>query len=423
MILKARRRYVRWLVVALAILVAGLVIAGLVDTKSQPNVQFERVGRRDVEDTVVAVGRLLPLQTIAVGAEASGLVQRVFVDVNDEVAVGQVLAQIEPQRLQAQVDQARSQIVQAEASMRQAQALAARASAMVERDRANYERVAELTRRGFATRKALEEAVAQSRASSNELAAARAQSEAARGQIAGANAAYRDATTAQDRTTIRSPVAGVVIERNVDPGQALASAFQAPVLFKVASDIARMQLELMVSEADIGRVKPGQEVRFDVAAFPERLMTGRVVRVSPNAVVESGTSSYLVLVMVDNSDRLLLPGMTANAQIVTRRDQNELAVPLEALQFDPATTPGALPSSLRVRVGRGSSDAPVASRSTYVIDRSPLPPGQGRVWKETPGGLEPVIIVLGPRDARHVVVRHGNLKVDDRVAISRRSSQ
>jgi|CXWL01.1.fsa_nt_gi HlyD family secretion protein len=266
------------------------------------------VDRGEITRVVSATGTLQPLVSANVGSTVSGPVQAVLVDFNSQVREGQVLARLDPATFQQRV-------VQAQANLSQAQAQAAVANA-------DYQRYVLLEQRGFAS----EQLMVQQRAARD----------SARAAVAQAASAVATARTDLDRSVIRSPIDGVVVDRQVSVGQSVAASFQAATLFVIAQDLSRLQANITVDEADIGEVSQGMPVRFTVDAFPEREFEGRVSQVRQQGVAESGVVSYTVVVEADNPGRRLLPGMTANAEIVIEQQDNVLRVPNTALRFRPA---------------------------------------------------------------------------------------
>lgn len=266
------------------------------------------VDRGAITRVVSATGTLQPLVSANVGSTVSGPVQEVLVDFNSQVRAGQVLARLDPTPFQ-------QRIVQAQAQLAQAQAQAAVANS-------DYQRYEILQQRGFA--------------SAQLMAQQRAARDTARAAVAQAAAQVASARTDLERSVIRSPIDGVVVDRQVNVGQSVAASLQAPTLFIIAQDLSRLQANITVDEADIGEVRQGMAVRFTVDAFPEREFEGRVSQVRQQGVAESGVVSYTVVVEADNPGRQLLPGMTANAEIVLEQREDVLRIPNTALRFRPA---------------------------------------------------------------------------------------
>jgi HlyD family secretion protein len=266
------------------------------------------VDRGSITRVVSATGTLEPLISANVGSTVSGPVQEILVDFNSQVRAGQVLARLDPAPFQ-------QRLVQAQASLSQAQAQLAVAQA-------DYSRYQLLAQRGFA--------------SAQLMSQQRAARDSARAAVAQASAQVASARTDLERSVVRSPIDGVVVDRQVNVGQSVAASFQAPTLFIIAQDLARLQANITVDEADIGDVEEGMPVRFTVDAFPDREFDGRVSQVRQQGVAEQGVVSYTVVVQADNPGRQLLPGMTANAEIVIEQRDDVLRVPNTALRFRPA---------------------------------------------------------------------------------------
>ncbi|MGQ0532567.1 MAG: efflux RND transporter periplasmic adaptor subunit [Caulobacteraceae bacterium] len=290
---------------AVVLLVGWSLLNGDSDTEPYRTAEVDRGA---ITRVVSTTGTLQPLVSANVGSTVSGPVQEVLVDFNSQVQAGQVLARLDPTPFQ-------QRIVQAQAQLAQAQAQAAVANS-------DYQRYELLQQRGFA--------------SAQLIAQQRAARDTARAAVQQAAAQVAAARTDLDRSVIRSPIEGVVVDRQVNVGQPVASSLQAATLFVIAQDLSRLQANITVDEADIGEVEEGQAVRFTVDAFPDREFEGRVSQVRQQGVAESGVVSYTVVVEADNPGRQLLPGMTANAEIVLEQRENVLRVPNTALRFRPA---------------------------------------------------------------------------------------
>lgn len=295
------------------------------------------VQRGDLRVTVAATGNLQPTNEVEVGSELSGLVTEVTVDNNDRVERGQVLARLDPARLQDAITRSRAALQSAEASVAQAKATAKLTGASLQR----FEEVQKLSGGKVPSATEMDSARA-------EHARAEAAVLTAEAGVAQARAQLSSDETQFSRALIRSPVDGVVLSRQVDPGQTVAASFNAPVLFLIAEDLGRMRLEVKVDEADVGQVNAGQPATFQVDAFPGRTFPAKVERVDvgANASTSSGTGgastsssnqvvSYTAVLAVDNREGILRPGMTATAEIVTAEKRGVLLVPNAALRFAP----------------------------------------------------------------------------------------
>ncbi|WP_246022829.1 efflux RND transporter periplasmic adaptor subunit [Cognatilysobacter terrigena] len=280
-----------------------------------------KVDRGDIRVVISSTGQLSAISTVVVGSEVSGKVTDVYVDYNDHVQKGQVLARIDPSTYEAQIAQGSAQIAAAQAN-------ATEAAAALRNAEIDYARKAQLGK---------DKLVAQSDVdlARSTLERARASLAANRAQIAQQQAGTRTARVNLGRTEIRSPVDGVVLTRSIEPGQTVAASLQAPELFKLAEDLSKMKIELVVDEADIGQVTPGLRATFTVDAYPDRKFVGQVSQVRLSATTTNNVVTYPVVIEVDNRDGKLLPGMTANAEIEVSSRDNVLRVPNAALRYKP----------------------------------------------------------------------------------------
>jgi len=342
--------------------------------------QFEEVSLGDITQTVTANGTVNPVGLVNVGTQVSGTVTRLLVDFNDEVKAGQILLELDPTTTQAAVQQSSGELASAQATLRLTQAEEAR--------------MRELFAQEYVSRQDLERAI-QARE------AAQAQVQVARGKL------QRDRANL-GFTVIRSPVAGVVVSREVDVGQTVAASFQTPTLFKIARDLSRMQIDSNVAEADIGKVRMGQSVRFTVDAFPERRFEGKVHQIRLAPITEQNVVTYNVVVEVANPGQVLMPGMTAYLSIVTDGRENALLVPNAALRFKPSDTGGA---AKRPNTGGAARMARGAT------------PSKPKVYVARGSAIEPVEIEVGISDGRFSVVTAGPLQAGDRVAVEELQTQ
>ena len=299
----------------------------------------------DIRVAISATGTLSALSTVDVGSEVSGKVTEVLVDYNDHVRKGQVIARIDP-------DTFTTQIAQGDAAIASARAALANAQAALRNAEADYARKRDLAQRKLVAKSDLDLAQAQR----DQARAQVAQNEA---QIRQQQASTENAHLNLARSVIRSPVDGVVLTRAIEPGQTVAASLQAPVLFKIAEDLSRMEILLAVDESDIGQVRAGLPVSFTVDAFPDRRFRGEVRQVRLSATNTNNVVTYPVVVSVDNADQSLLPGLTANAEIEVSRRDDVLKVPNAALRYKPtgeAAAAAATPDAAAGQRGGGMND-------------------------------------------------------------------
>jgi HlyD family secretion protein len=355
----------------------------------QPQVTYltAAVERGPLSRIVSATGTVNPVTTVQVGTFVSGPIKELFVDFNSPVQQGQRVAQIDPRPFVMKV--------------KQAEATLATARAQVEKDKAdlNFKQQVLKRSRELFERNLIAKQEVESAESDYNQALAQLQLDQARFEQNAA--ALEEAKVNLGYTDIVSPVDGVVVSRNVNVGQTVAASYQTPVLFEIAQDLTKMQVNANVNESDIGVVQEEQRAFFTVDAYPERKFWGVVVQVrnAPQAV--QNVVTYDVVVSVDNSDRALKPGMTANISIITAHRDDVLKVPLAALRFRPPTM---RENGKRARqtTGRQQGESPVAGPRTGGEHR--------RVWIQADGqGLKPVPVQIGLSDDTYVELVSGDL--------------
>ncbi len=309
-------------VIAVAVVAGIAAIFALRGNNGEAKFRTEQVARGDIASSVSASGTVNPVVTVLVGTQVSGTIRRIYADFNSHVKRGQTVAEIDPSTFEAQVEQASANLQAARANVEKASAALGDASRTLQRNR-------ELLARNLIAKSDVDTA------ETNHLSAV-AGLNASRAQVAQAEAALKNAETNLRYTKIVSPVDGIVVSRNVDVGQTVAASFQTPTLFIIAGDLAKMQINASVDEADIGRVKEGQPVEFRVDAYPEEVFGGKVSQVRKAAFTVQNVVTYDVVIKVSNPGLKLLPGMTADVSIITAVKKDALKVPNAALRFRPA---------------------------------------------------------------------------------------
>ncbi len=373
--LLSRRRL--WIAVALIVIVLATVWflrSGKDSTTPSYTTEPATIGTLVVK--VSATGNLQPTNQVDVGSELSGIVEQVFVDDNDEVTQGQLLARLDLSKLEDAVARSRAGLAAADAQVLQAQATVAEARAAL----ARFRQVSQLSGGKVPSRTEMDTAEANlKRAEANEASA--------RAGVVQARAELQSNDTDVEKANIRSPINGVVLLRDIEPGQTVAASFQAPVLFTLAEDLSKMELQVDVDEADVGQVKVGQPATFSVDAWPGREYGAVITRVGFGARAEEDVVSYLTVLAVANDDLSLRPGMTGTADITTLTRENALLVPNAALRFTPSTTTETVQDK---------------SSGSVVSKLMPRPPREPRKVKVTTNGATPRVWVL--RDGRPVPV-------------------
>jgi HlyD family secretion protein len=342
---------------------------------------------------VSATGNLQPTNQVDVGSELSGIVDQVFVDDNDSVKKGQALARLDLSKLQDAVAKSRASLAAAEAQLLQAQATVAETRASL----ARFREVARLSGGKVPSKTEMDTAEANlKRAEANEASA--------RASITQARANLKSDETNLTKATIRSPIDGVVLARKVEPGQTVAASFQAPVLFTLAEDLAKMELQVDVDEADVGQVKLGQKAVFSVDAWPGRLYSAVITRVGYGSQVKDGVVSYLSVLEVGNDDLSLRPGMTGTAEITTLTRDQALLVPNAALRFTPET------ADTQQKSSRSVMSFLMPSRTRPTPKSQPVKRGAARVWVLRDGQPVPLDVQAGASNGRVTEITGGELK-------------
>ena len=304
------------------IIIGGLTTSFICVTNSkQVKYKTKPIERCTITEVVEASGTINPVNTVSVGSTVSGLIKEIYVDYNDVVKKGQILAQIDPANFEATVQQNQAQINNARANLAKLQAIA-------NYDQKQYVRYKNLYAKNFVAKSELDEKLSTYQSDLAQINAAQA-------QINQYQATLKTALTNLGYTKIIAPVDGTVISREIDLGSPVAASFQAPQLFTIAQDLTKMQIEVSVSEADIGRVEEGQDVTYTLDGYPDSTFTGKVTQVRLSPTTESNVVTYTVIVDVNNEDLKLKPGMTANVSIITDKSENVLCVPNMALKFTP----------------------------------------------------------------------------------------
>ncbi len=390
----AWRRHLKWIVLAIVAVVAVYGLFRMFGAQEEAGYATRAVERGALTVTVSATGKLAPTNQVQVGSELSGLVSRVLVDVNDRVTAGQPLALIDPERLDDAITQAQASVAAAQATVAQNQATLTEARSQL----ARFEEVSRLSGGRVPAKTELDNARAA-------VTRAAATVRASQAQVTSQQAALRSATTQRNKAIIRSPVNGVVLARQVEPGQTVAASFNTPTLFVIAEDLSAMELEVAIDEADVGQVKQGQKASFTVDAFPGETFPAVIQRVDVGSNLSAQTTttttsttaqvvSYGATLSVANPEQKLRPGMTATAEIITLQKNNVLLVPNAALRFTPSAggqeatkgggISGALVPSRRRRGGDNEKAATIrrgAKQTVYVKGED----GQPRAIEVTTG--------------------------------------
>lgn len=405
------------------ILIAVLAGAGWYLTRPEirnqaPKFLTAPIAKDPIISKVSSTGRVNPVTTVNVGSEISGLIKEIYVDYNSEVRAGQTVALIDPERIQSKVVQAQAELALAEANLAMQKASldkvrldqkAARANlnaalsqegkARVALEKAgkdlkrhkalrsrsaisgdkydeilsNHDQAEALLKTAVAQKEAQKAVIDSSQAS---IKMAEAQVEQAEAQVLIKAAMLKAVEIDLDRTVIRSPVDGVVISRDVDVGQTVAASLQAPTLFTIARDLRKMQLEVALDEADIGRIRVGQAALFSVDAFPDKKYRGRVDKIRKSPETVQNVVTYTVIVSAENQDLSLLPGMTANVELIISEIREALKIPNSALRFRPRNPEPTEPAQGEGGDSRADRRRRAAERFRQMTEALDLTPAQ-----------------------------------------------
>lgn len=357
------------------IIVLIIIVKLLIARNSSGEISFDTatVVKEQISNEVTATGTLEALKTVEVGTQVSGVISKIYVDFNTFVKKGQLLAELDKTPLMANLENAQASLDDANAEFIY--------------QSTNYERIKALYDKALVAKADFDQATYSFSKAQAGLKVAKANFDKAK-----VNLGY---------ATIYSPIDGVVLNRAVDEGQTVAASFNTPTLFSIANDLTRMQVEANIDEADIGQIKTGQKVEFNVDAFPELTFDGEVTQIRLQPVTVSNVVTYTVVVEAANPDKKLMPGMTANISITVENNDNALVIPYKALRFRPDS------NLIKIYMARHE-----LSREKSKIDKMHKPGntffGMGnKVWVKKGSLIHPVQIETGINNGTNIEVKKG----------------
>jgi len=359
------------------------------------NLRYVSITRDNVVQNVTAAGTLEAVDTVEVSSQLSGQVAKLMADHNSRVRAGEPLAALDSATFEVLLKEAEAALAVALAQQEEAKAAIEGAQAHYDDALRELQIKATLSKNGSVSQRDAERAQMTARALAAELSAAKAREQVRTAGVMAARASLERARLDLERSTIKSPIYGVVIRRSVELGQTLAASLQAPTLFTIARDLSDMRVNAFVNEADIGAVQTGQRVFFGVDSYPGRAFEGRVLEIRKAARMVQNVVTYTVMISAPNPDGLLLPGMTADVRILVQEHQDAMVVPNAALSFRPTRYGGNNPA-----------------------------PGQGVIWVRTKSGhLAAATVSLGATGDSLTEIQSPDLKIGEQVAVGYRSKR
>ena len=393
----------RWTLGLVTVAIIAAVSWWMGSRDTAPRYLTEAVKQGVLQVEVTANGALEAEQEVTIGSELSGIVEKVFVDVNDTIKEGQVLIELDTAKLKASVEKAKAALASAQAAQKEAQATLNEANA-------KYKRLLNVRKLSGGKTPAQTELDEQAAV----VARSQASVDTAAAQIQTAQAELETAQTDLTKAYISSPIDGVVLARSVEQGYAVAASLQAVELLTLASDLRTLDLEIDVDEADVSVVKPGQKATFTVSAYPNKNFPATLTKVAYGPTEsETNVVTYTAYLKVSNNDLLLRPGMTATARIVTEQRQNALLVPNTALRFAPSVSKGSGSAVDSLMMGPPRSSNKVSKEVGGVTTQR-----KNTVWVLRSGSAQEIDIITGASDGTHTEVISGDLKDGDLVITS-----
>ncbi len=366
------------ILIIIGVILLLIIMKACWPTKKELIFSTQVAGENTVQTTVTATGKLEPVDEVEVGTQVSGIVKKLYVDYNSHVTKGQLLAELDKSTLSERLTQATNSVTSAESQLKRAQQ--------------TYNRTKELYEAKATTLVEMEDA-------ENQLIQAKS-------QLLNAQTQLRESRVNLGYAEIYSPIDGVILSKDIEEGQTVASSFSTPTLFVIAKDLKNMQVEANVDEADIGQVKVGQKCTFTVDAYNGETFEGQVQSIRLQPTTTSNVVTYTVVILANNPEEKLYPGMTASIAIITK-EETALCVPLEAIGFEPTWEIFSM-----LDRPQESSDSPSES------DNNASPEASQMVWLKNGNSIHPVAVETGLDDGVNAIVKGGQLQKGDTIVLS-----
>lgn len=401
----SKKKYFFIVLILLLLIGAGYYYFVNNQSKKEQVVSFntKKVTRGDLSVVVSATGTINPTNSVEIGVEVSGTIKEIFVDFNDEVKVGQLLATLDTRKLQSEVDGqtaalaiANANLKESEVNLRNKKSVYDRTLKMYNSSGGKYPSINELDSTRFAYEAALSSL------------------EAARAKVEQSSFNLNTAKQNLDKAYVRSSINGIVLNRAVEVGQTLAASMNAPKLFTLAKDLTQMDLIVSIDESDVADIKKNLDVTFSVDAYPNRTFKGKIKQVRLNPITVNGVVTYETVVGFSNEELLLRPGMTATAQIITKQSIDKLIIPNSALRFKPKVQVEQKANTMNLVQG---PRRPMGERTPKEIGKREFSP----IFILENNQPKRVMVKVLETDGKSTTVESKDLKVDDEVIMSQKS--
>ena len=371
-----RKTIIQVISVVVIVAIVTIVLKACQSAKSEIKIETARVSKGSISNTVTATGTIQAIKTVAVGTQVSGVIKKIYVDFNSIVKKGQILARIDETPLLANLDQSKATVESAEADLQY--------------KKSNYERLKALFEKKLIAKSDYDQAVLNY--------------DQAKASLSNANSNYSKNKINLEYATIYSPIDGVVLNRAVDEGQTVAASFNTPTLFSIANDLTQMRVEANVDEADIGQVKLGQRVEFNVDAYQDDKFNGTVTQIRLQPVVTSNVVTYTVIIEAPNPEKKLMPGMTANANIFVDEAKDLLIVDSKALRFTPDSK---LMSEYIKKFPQIAKEKINQELRSKIKGTAGTTEKMSTLWVKKGNEIEPVKVVTGLSDGTKTEIKSG----------------